>query len=152
MAALADDSDRDELNDYLESPVDPTKDALAWWHARRLQFPRLSRMALDYLSIPGASHSISLWAAADCKPSATSVDVERTFSRGRRLLSHVRSRLSAQTTRAVLCLSDWVRWDLVKSQDIRAVSKLAEVDDNRLDYNMEDGWDRISTLLSEMRS
>ncbi|EIW51901.1 HAT dimerization, partial [Trametes versicolor FP-101664 SS1] len=91
----------DELNDYLESPVDPTKDALAWWHARRLQFPRLSRMALDYLSIP-----------------ATSVDVERTFSRGRRLLSHVRSRLSAQTTRAVLCLSDWVRWDLVKSQDI----------------------------------
>ncbi|EIW58950.1 uncharacterized protein TRAVEDRAFT_92706, partial [Trametes versicolor FP-101664 SS1] len=73
-------------------------------------YPRLARMALDFLSIP-----------------ATSVDVERTFSRGRRLLSHVQSRLSAQTTRAVLCLGDWVRLDLVKAEDIRSISRLAEV-------------------------
>lgn len=71
--------------------------------------------------------------------SATSVDVERAFSRGRRLLTHVRSRLSAQTTRALMCLGDWVRWDLVKSQDIVDVSKLAEVADDRLDYDMEEG-------------
>lgn len=82
---------------------------------------------------------------------ATSVDVERAFSRGRRLLSHVRSRLSAQTTRALMCLGDWVRWDLVKSQDIVDVSKLAEVSDDRLDYDMEEGWDSISKLLAETR-
>ncbi|EIW53734.1 HAT dimerization, partial [Trametes versicolor FP-101664 SS1] len=91
----------DELTRYLASAPEPTNDALAWWSERRGMYPHLARMALDYLSIP-----------------ATSVDVERTFSRGRRLLSHVRSRLSAQTTRAVLCLGDWVRWDMVRPEDV----------------------------------
>jgi len=35
---------------------------------------------------------------------ATSVDVERLFSHGQVLLSHNHNRLSAQTTRALLCL------------------------------------------------
>lgn len=56
MAALADAPDRDELDEYLESPLVPTKDALAWWHTNRARFPRLSRMALDYLSIPGKQY------------------------------------------------------------------------------------------------
>jgi hAT family C-terminal dimerisation region len=29
------------------------EDALQWWHQRRDMFPCLSRMALDYLTIPG---------------------------------------------------------------------------------------------------
>ena len=38
---------------YLESdPVDVV-DALAWWHENRYAYPRLHRMAIDYLSIPG---------------------------------------------------------------------------------------------------
>ncbi|EJD50330.1 hypothetical protein AURDEDRAFT_58105, partial [Auricularia subglabra TFB-10046 SS5] len=73
-------------------------------------FPHLSRMALDYLSIP-----------------ATSVDVERTFSRGRLLLSHVRNRLSAESTRALLCLGSWLDCSLVKISDIRAVTTQTEV-------------------------
>ena len=28
-------------------------DTLAWWYEKRAMFPQLSRMALDYLSIPG---------------------------------------------------------------------------------------------------
>ncbi|KJA19987.1 hypothetical protein HYPSUDRAFT_143003 [Hypholoma sublateritium FD-334 SS-4] len=53
-------------------------------------YPCLSRMALDYLSIP-----------------ATSVDIERVFSRGRFTLPYVRNRLSAQSTRAQLCVGNW---------------------------------------------
>ncbi|KZV90026.1 hypothetical protein EXIGLDRAFT_559559, partial [Exidia glandulosa HHB12029] len=64
-------------------------------------YPRLSRMAMDYLSIP-----------------ATSVDVERTFSKGRILLSHIRNRLSAQSTRALLCLNSWIPLNIVKTSDI----------------------------------
>lgn len=46
----------DELARYLAEPVDATvNDALAWWHSKQLVYPRLSRMARDYLSIPGAS-------------------------------------------------------------------------------------------------
>ncbi|KIK35539.1 hypothetical protein CY34DRAFT_61050, partial [Suillus luteus UH-Slu-Lm8-n1] len=74
-------------------------------------FPHLSCMALDYLTIP-----------------ATSVDVERLFSCGRLLLSHVRSRLSAQSTQALLCLGYWSHLKLVKTEDIMKVSTLVDVE------------------------
>ncbi|KIJ16147.1 hypothetical protein PAXINDRAFT_76130, partial [Paxillus involutus ATCC 200175] len=38
---------------------------------------------------------------------ATSIDVERLFSRGCLIITHTRSHLSAQTTRALLCLGAW---------------------------------------------
>ncbi|GLB44048.1 hypothetical protein LshimejAT787_1502320 [Lyophyllum shimeji] len=62
---------RDELDRYLSTDVEKTDDVILWWVERRAMYPRLSRMALDYLTIP-----------------ATSVEVERVFSRGRLLLSH----------------------------------------------------------------
>jgi hypothetical protein len=43
----------DELDRYLATDVEDIRDALMWWYERRATFPRLSRMAHDYLSIPG---------------------------------------------------------------------------------------------------
>jgi hypothetical protein len=43
----------DELDRYLATDVEDVRDALMWWYERRATFPRLSRMARDYLSIPG---------------------------------------------------------------------------------------------------
>ena len=43
----------DELQRYLALDVEDVKDGLKWWYDRRRTFPRLSRMARDYLSIPG---------------------------------------------------------------------------------------------------
>lgn len=153
MAGLGSSNDLDELDRYLSAPTEKTNDALTWWVERRRTYPKLSRMALDYLSIPGkcaAAHHWIVPLTLFASYVATSVDVERTFSRGRRLLTHVRSRLSAQTTRAILCLGDWVRWDLVRSEDVRAASRLGEVDDDGSDYEMEDGWDSIARILKEM--
>lgn len=45
--------ERDELDRYLAMDVEDMKDGLMWWYERRTTFPRLSRMARDYLSIPG---------------------------------------------------------------------------------------------------
>ena len=42
-----------ELEQYLAIPAEDTDDPLLWWAERRALYPRLSRMALDYLSIPG---------------------------------------------------------------------------------------------------
>ena len=67
--------------------------------------------------------------------------MERLFSRGRLLLSHVRSRLSPQTIRALLCLGLWSQMDLVKSEDLHAVCKLDEVEGE--DEDLEDGWDTL---------
>ena len=46
-------ADRDELDEYLAQPVEHVADALMWWRNKRHVFPKLSKMAADYLSIPG---------------------------------------------------------------------------------------------------
>ena len=100
-------------------------------------------MALDYLTIPGLFLSLFFSFSAQFCPLATSTDVERVFSKGRILLSHLRSRLSAQTTRALLCLGSWSICKLVHDHDIKAAAVLPEVEGNDSDYEMEDGWDSI---------
>jgi hypothetical protein len=45
----------DELDRYLATDPEPTDNALKWWEEHRAMYPRLSRMALDYLTIPGKS-------------------------------------------------------------------------------------------------
>jgi hypothetical protein len=44
---------RDELDRYLSTDPEHVVDVLAWWTERKSMYPHLSRMALDYLSIPG---------------------------------------------------------------------------------------------------
>ena len=44
---------RDELDWYLSTDTENAHDGLLWWHKRCMTYPRLSRMARDYLSIPG---------------------------------------------------------------------------------------------------
>ena len=45
---------RDELDQFLSTDPEYVKDVLGWWFERRHVYPWLSRMALDYLSIPSA--------------------------------------------------------------------------------------------------
>jgi hypothetical protein len=71
---------------------------------------------------------------------ATSVDVERTFSQGRLLLSHVRNRLSVQSTRALLCLGVWSLMGYVKDKDIKLATVLPEVDEEE---DLVEDWDAI---------
>jgi hypothetical protein len=73
--------------------------------------------------------------------SATSVDVERTFSQGRLILSHVRSRLSVQSTRALLCLGVWSTMGYVEDSDILSAAVLPEVDGEEEDLGID--WDAM---------
>jgi len=47
----------DELDSYLATSLEVIApgDAIKWWLDHRSMFPRLSRMAIDYLTIPGTS-------------------------------------------------------------------------------------------------
>lgn len=72
---------------------------------------------------------------------ATSVDVERVFSKGRLILSHVRNRLSVDTTRALMCLGNWCKQGQVPDDVMKAVSRLPDVkDDEELE---EDEYDDV---------
>lgn len=73
---------------------------------------------------------------------ATSVDVERVFSQGRIVLSHLRNRLSVQSTRALMCLGVWSRLGYVKDSDIKAVVILPEVSAD-IEDEVASGWDAI---------
>jgi hypothetical protein len=44
---------RDELDRFLSTDPEYVQDVLMWWFEKQDRYPRLSRMALDYLSIPG---------------------------------------------------------------------------------------------------
>lgn len=72
---------------------------------------------------------------------ATSVNVERVFSKGRILLSHLRSRLSVQSTRALMCLGVWSKMGYVKDTDVKSATILPEVDGE--EEELAKNWDRI---------
>ena len=72
---------------------------------------------------------------------ATSVDVERVFSKGRLVLSHVRNALSVQSTRALLCLGAWSKMGLVKDKDVMQVAKLLDVNGCEAELGVD--WDQI---------
>jgi hypothetical protein len=77
-----------------------------------------------------------------CSFAATSVDVKRIFSHGRLILSHVRSRLSAQTTQALLCLGSWSLLGLVKDKDVTAVTCKPDLEGE--EQELDEGWDDIN--------
>ena len=64
--------------------------------------------------------------------------------------AHTRSRLSPQTTRALLCLNDWSRLGLVHKADLKAAAALDEVKGDVFDYEMENtDWDSIKELKDD---
>lgn len=74
---------------------------------------------------------------------ATSVGVERTFSKGRLLLSHVRNRLSVQSTRALMCLGVWSLQGYVRDNDIKEVTALEELVGEEMMDELSADWDVI---------
>lgn len=80
-----------ELEIYLSlPPTDEQTIPLQWWKANELQFPKLARMAQDYMAIP-----------------ATSVPSEQCFSISKNLITPNRNRLLGKTARACMCLKSW---------------------------------------------
>lgn len=57
---------------------------------------------------------------------ATTVDVERVFSKGRIILSHTRNRLSPQSTRALMCVGEWSRLGFLKTKQIATILKASD--------------------------
>jgi hypothetical protein len=71
------------------------------------------------------------------------------FSWGRLILSHVRSRLSAQTTHSILCLRAWSLLGLIKNDDVIAAAQLLELGGEDSDYEMEVGWDTVADAIAK---
>ena len=113
--------EKDELADYLSQPRENVLNPLVWWWDHRKMFPQLSKMAFDFLSAPGMLRRFTLnyfFELDILLRLATSTAVERVFSQGRHLLPFTRNRLSGHSIRALLCLGDWSRKNLVDNEII----------------------------------
>ena len=75
-------------------------------------------------------------------PSASSVSVKHVFSKGHLLISHVHNRLSAQSTRALLCLGYWSKLDYIKLDDLKAVASLPDAKNDE-DW-ADDDWSIVA--------
>lgn len=81
-----------EVELYLITPTtDEKSDILAYWNSNKEQYPILSKMARDYLSIP-----------------STSVRCEEMFSDAGELDSTKRNNLSSRIITAIMCLQSWL--------------------------------------------
>ncbi|KDQ11615.1 hypothetical protein BOTBODRAFT_114206, partial [Botryobasidium botryosum FD-172 SS1] len=96
----------DQLECYLAQEPLSCEDPLQWWEEKRAVWPELAKMAFDYLSIP-----------------ATSVDVERAFSYGRRTVSLYRHSLSSDTIRASIVFGNRCIEGLVDDNELVAMIK-----------------------------
>ncbi|KIM63540.1 hypothetical protein SCLCIDRAFT_117150, partial [Scleroderma citrinum Foug A] len=117
----------DELDTYLATGMEDVTpgDGLKWWHERRATYPRLSHMALDYLTIPVVVAS-----------------TERLFSKGCVVLPYLHNRLLSQSTCALLCLRQWSKLSLVKDEDLHQVI-FEDLEGDESEVELPDGWDKI---------
>ena len=67
--------------------------------------------------------------------------MERVFSKGRLLLSHVRNQLMVDSTWALLCLGTWSKLGYVNKEDLLAAAMLPEVKEGEED--LPDDFDLI---------
>lgn len=102
-----------ELDEYFKLPLEHFDgcDPIDWWHARRHQFPNLSRLALDILSIPGAYSLVShcFLRVTDQSTLGSAVAVEQIFSGGRDTVSLRCASLKPETIRVLMLVKQQLR-------------------------------------------
>jgi hypothetical protein len=107
-------SPRDEYEAWQQSwvPTDTDiRDPSTYWQDNRAQYPRLSRMALDFLTIQPMS--------AEC---------ERLFSAAGRLVTPLRSRLEVDIIGMCLVLRSWLQAKIIDDLDPLFVPTQIEVE------------------------
>lgn len=112
-----------EMDKYLRADIVKVANPLKWWTDNVHVYPQLSRMALDYLSIPGKFQHYIVFIFVTNVVLATSTAVERVFSQGRQLLHFTRNRLSGSCIRSHLCLGSWFCNDMVGISELDSVVK-----------------------------
>ncbi|CAG8453444.1 3192_t:CDS:1 [Scutellospora calospora] len=82
----------DEVKKYwLSAEADETINLLNWWNTHTAEYPALSKLAYNYLSIQ-----------------ASSVPCEQLFSIAGQIINKSRNRLNSESARACLCLHSWL--------------------------------------------
>jgi hypothetical protein len=104
-----------ELDEYTsfitQTPIATDCSPLAWWlrEEQSQRYPRLSKMAIDILSIP-----------------AMSAEPERVFSGARRTISWDRCQLGSRTIERGECMKSWIKSGITQGIPIESVEEPQE--------------------------
>ena len=113
-----------------QKQLDDVDNPLKWWWSRRDDYPIMSQMAFDILSIP-----------------AMSVDLERAFSSAEDTISEDRNRLGEETVAALQCLKQWQRVGLVHPPDGNDEFEQEDDDDEVVETPGIGGDNELHTLI-----
>ncbi|KGQ02732.1 hypothetical protein BBAD15_g12049 [Beauveria bassiana D1-5] len=109
------------------------RDPREYWHAQRFKYPRLSRMAMDFMTVQAMS--------AEC---------ERFFSAAGRMVTPLRSQLESSTIAICQVLRSWLQAGIVEEIDPILLEKADETGTGQLvDGNAAGGW--LRDLPMQMR-
>lgn len=109
------------------------RDPREYWHAQRFKYPRLSRMAMDFMTVQAMS--------AEC---------ERLFSAAGRMVTPLRSQLEASTIAICQVLRSWLQAGIVEEVDPILLKKADETVTRQLvDENAAGEW--LRDLPMQMR-
>ncbi|KJZ69742.1 hypothetical protein HIM_10853 [Hirsutella minnesotensis 3608] len=109
------------------------RDPREYWHAQRFKYPRLSRMAMDFMTVQAMS--------AEC---------ERLFSAAGRMVTPLRSRLEASTIAICQVLRSWLQAGIVEEVDPILLNKADEaVTGEPVEEKAVGGW--LRGLPMQMR-
>jgi hypothetical protein len=105
----------DEIDEYKsfisQTPITIDGSALAWWlrEEQQQRYPRLSKMAIDILSVPSMS-----------------AEPERVFSGARRTISWDRCQLGSSTIEKGECMKSWIKSGITQSITLTATEQIEE--------------------------
>lgn len=135
-ASRSHDDERDnEYARWYARSVEPgagaVSDPIQYWHNQRERYPKLSRMALDFLTIQSMS--------AEC---------ERLFSSAGRLQDASRSRLDIKIVDMSMTLRSWYRAGIINDVDPIFLCVTAEQDrQDATDFTMDEARRRATSWL-----
>lgn len=108
----------DQLDRYLADSCIQTDNPLQWWIMNQKVYPDLVKLGISIHSIMGMCSFIFSFPLLIDNYVVTAVPVERSFSRGRILIPHLRNRLRGPTIQALMCFGDWSRMDHVTNTEL----------------------------------
>ena len=126
------DTPEEELKAFLSEPV-RVSDPLKWWQLNEMKFPRLSKLAKQYLSVP-----------------ATSIPSERTFSAAGLLVNKLRASLDTETVDQIVFLNKNCKKNV--KEKLRASENTFEMSDTTNIYQSNVPVSKISEESSSTKT
>jgi hypothetical protein len=108
----------DEYKSFItQTPIAIDCSPLTWWlrEEQSQRYPRLSKMAIDILSIP-----------------AMSAEPERDFSGARRTISWDRCQFGSRTIERGKCMKSWIKSGITQGIPIDLMEQTQEYEDNTM--------------------